>query len=102
MIELAVPVTAHDEGIDAMLANVIDLLFPRVLRDHQVDATERLDDLLALGIGDQRLLALQPVELVGGHRDYRPLAQLAHTLEQAQMADMEHIEGTVGDDGSQR
>src|SRR3954453_10148042 len=47
-VELPDPVVAHDEDVDVMVPDVDGLLLPIVLRDHQIDVADRLDDRAAV------------------------------------------------------
>ena len=64
-IEFALPVIAHNKNIDIVLHNVVDLLFPGVLRQNLVHIFNSLKDLFAVLKAVISFFALDRVELVG-------------------------------------
>ena len=64
-IKLAGPVIAHDKGVDMVLLNIRDFLFPVFLRYDQIDIADGFYQLLALFIAEVAFLfLLVPVEFI--------------------------------------
>src|SRR5699024_5450634 len=96
-VELPFPVVSDDEGVDVVARNVVRLLLPGRLRDHEVDEPDRLEHPPALLPGVVAALALARVELVGGERHYQVVAKRSCTPEQLDVSVVEQIVGAVRD-----
>src|SRR5690606_4561105 len=99
-VELARPVVADHERGHPVFPDVIQLLFPGALRDDQVDVADGLQHDLAVLVVEQRRLVLGAVELVRGQADDQAVSERACAPEQVDVADVEDVEGPVGDDGA--
>ena len=99
LVELAGPVVAHDQDVGLVLDDVVALLLEALLEEDGVHGLERRDDLQALPLGEDRRAALLAlVEGVGGDPDDEAVAEGGGALDDAQVADMEDVEGAERDD----
>ncbi len=98
-IKLAAPVIAHGKNIDAVLPDIVDLLLPTMFGYYLIDVLDRLDNLRPLLIRDQGFFILELIKLIGRYRYHQAITQGAHSTQQFEMTNMEHIEGAIGNDG---
>src|SRR5690606_4867309 len=98
-VELAFPVVPHHEHRRPVAANVVDLLFPRVLREHLVDVPDGFEHRLPVLVVQQRRLVLALVEFVRGQTHHQPVTQRPRPAQEVDVADVEDVKRSVGDDG---
>jgi len=85
-----------------VLPQVLALERQRLLDEHLVDAAQRGDQPQPVGLRVDRIAALLgEVQRVRGHADDQPVAERAGALEEADVADVQHVEGAEGDDAAQ-
>ena len=98
VVELSAPVFTDTKDIDVVLLDVLAFLLPVFLRDRQVNVADGLHDLDLLLKGDDRLLALDRVEVIGRNTDDQPIPELTQAPEDVQMTNMEQVERPVCED----
>ena len=95
-VEGALPVVAHNEGIDVVAFDVGDFLFPVLFRDHQIYVADSLNDFFSLGVGHDGFFVFDAVEFIGGEGYDEVIAEFAGTHEKVHVAVVEEVEGAVG------
>lgn len=95
-IEFPFPIISHGKDIDVVTADIIDFLIPVLFGDDEIDPFDRTDDFGSLVVGDEGFFPFDRVEFIGRDGDDQFISQRAETLEEVEMTDMEHIEGSVG------
>ena len=93
----ALPIGAHHDRVDVILAHILRLLLPARLGNDEVNIADGLEQLLALLVGEVALLALSTVELVGGEGDHKIVTQRLCAAQQVDVAVVEEIESSVGE-----
>lgn len=72
---VALPVAPQGNRVNVVQAHVINLLLSRFLKNHEVDVTHGLWELLALLVGEVAPPALALVELIGRKRHHNILTE---------------------------
>jgi len=99
VVELAQPVRADREDVDAQPLDVVDLLALVLLDDHFVDQSGGFDiaDALERALPDVHLAAAVVV-LLGRDPDDQVITKCLCAFQQPQVTFVEQVEGAVGDD----
>ena len=86
-IKLPFPVVSHGKDVDVVFVHVGLFLIPVLLRDHEIDIPDGLQQVLSLLIRKVALfLLLRPIELIRRRRDDEVIPRLLRAAQEVDMS----------------